>query len=380
MPGPTAELVPAAWSDAVALSDLTKTAVDSTLAEFDEIGREAFLRRYGFGEARRYFLLRDGKRYDSKAIAGVAHGRIDQNHAMLKNSDFTGGEGSVATPLRRIGYEVVVDEAGAEAGRKLDPFAVITARALEQLEGVRSGPYARMPELWASMDDLTASLGSLRSMRARPQIFAKWSLGKGVWAKVPWVALMNRNVTTSTQHGLYIVMLVAEDLSRLYLTLNQGMTELVQEHGQAGAVSLLKDRAAKYRTQVGELEQAGFTLSDAIDLRTDNWRAKNYQPSTIAFAEFTRDDLPSDDKLEALLEPLLAAYDRLAQADNEEPEVTVEDEEDEAEAAPYTLEDALQSVFLGLSFRAERRSMSALTSAPIFKTCLARSSSMARTA
>ena len=58
----------------MAFADITAEAVHSTLVEFDYLGRDAFLNRYGFGQARSYFLVRDGKSYDSKAIVGCAHG------------------------------------------------------------------------------------------------------------------------------------------------------------------------------------------------------------------------------------------------------------------------------------------------------------------
>ena len=30
----------------------------------------------------------------------------------------------------------------------------------------------------------------------------KWSVGKGVWVSVPWIALMHRDETTTTQRGI----------------------------------------------------------------------------------------------------------------------------------------------------------------------------------
>jgi hypothetical protein len=42
-------------------------------AEYDRLGQDEFLARYGFGPARRYLLIPDGKRYDSNAILGVAY-------------------------------------------------------------------------------------------------------------------------------------------------------------------------------------------------------------------------------------------------------------------------------------------------------------------
>ncbi|TBL21756.1 DUF3578 domain-containing protein, partial [Bacillus paranthracis] len=51
------------------------------------------------------------------------------------------------------------------------------------------------------------------------------SVGQGNWAAVPWLAIMNKDITTSTQRGYYIVYLFSEDMERLYLTLAQGVTE-----------------------------------------------------------------------------------------------------------------------------------------------------------
>lgn len=74
------------------------------MAECEELGRDEFLRRYGFGEARTYFLEYDGKRYDSKAIAGVAHKH--EFNAALTSSEFSGGDRTVAAKLNQLGFIV----------------------------------------------------------------------------------------------------------------------------------------------------------------------------------------------------------------------------------------------------------------------------------
>ncbi len=51
------------------------------------------------------------------------------------------------------------------------------------------------------------------------------SVGQGNWAKIPWIAIMDTRITTSTQLGEYIVYLFSEDMSSVYLTLAQGVTE-----------------------------------------------------------------------------------------------------------------------------------------------------------
>ena len=58
------------------LSDLTIPAVSQAIEEFDQLKRKAFLKKYGFGQARGYLVVKDGRTYDSKAIAGAAHGYL----------------------------------------------------------------------------------------------------------------------------------------------------------------------------------------------------------------------------------------------------------------------------------------------------------------
>ena len=58
----------------VSYADLTDPrAVEAALEEFDQLGRWTFLEKYGFGEARDYFLVTDTGRYDSKAIFAAAN-------------------------------------------------------------------------------------------------------------------------------------------------------------------------------------------------------------------------------------------------------------------------------------------------------------------
>lgn len=50
------------------ISDVTRDGVLQALAEYDDVGGEVFLARYGFKPARTYRLVHDGRRYDSKAL------------------------------------------------------------------------------------------------------------------------------------------------------------------------------------------------------------------------------------------------------------------------------------------------------------------------
>ena len=50
------------------------------------------------------------------------------------------------------------------------------------------------------------------------------SVGKGRATKTPWIAILDKEITTSTREGVYIVFLFSSDYEHVYLTLNQGTT------------------------------------------------------------------------------------------------------------------------------------------------------------
>lgn len=89
----------------MAIGDITRTAVELALSEFDTLGRVPFLAKYGFSDAKRYWIAWEGKLYPSKAIAGVAHRHID-GQQLLPSATFTGGEGTVVRRLKQLGFEV----------------------------------------------------------------------------------------------------------------------------------------------------------------------------------------------------------------------------------------------------------------------------------
>ncbi|MFF2009198.1 HNH endonuclease [Streptomyces sp. NPDC058195] len=83
---------------------ITRDSVLKTLTEYDALGRDAFLAKYGFGVARSYVLVHEGREYDSKAVAGVAH-QGDQGRA-LTPGEFSGGKDHAVAWLKRAGFQV----------------------------------------------------------------------------------------------------------------------------------------------------------------------------------------------------------------------------------------------------------------------------------
>src|SRR5689334_15437100 len=79
-------------------------AVREAASEFDRIGRDAFLEKYGFGKARDYFLVIGENRYDSKAIFGAAHGYQFPDLGPLGWKQFSGGALTVERALSDMGF------------------------------------------------------------------------------------------------------------------------------------------------------------------------------------------------------------------------------------------------------------------------------------
>ncbi len=91
----------------MSLSDLTdRNAVILAIHECNEMGRRQFLKKYGFGYARSYFLHYKREEYDSKAIVGVAYGNQFPEQGPLLSKQFSGGEDTVARKLRSLGFQV----------------------------------------------------------------------------------------------------------------------------------------------------------------------------------------------------------------------------------------------------------------------------------
>ncbi|MGK3613405.1 MrcB family domain-containing protein [Bacillus cereus] len=124
------------------------------------------------------------------------------------------------------------------------------------------------------------------------------SVGQGNWAAVPWLAIMNKDITTSTQRGYYIVYLFSEDMERLYLTLAQGVTETTKEEMQK-----IKE---EIREQIHMSQKV--KKDDEIFLGTST-KAKGYSNSTAAYIAYDVNKMPSEAELVEDLEEMLRYYE-----------------------------------------------------------------------
>ena len=286
----------------MALGRLTTGAVLAAVQEFDALGREDFLRKYGFGRATQYALYVEGREYDPKAVAGVAYGVDHPDEGPLPNTAFSGGLALIPA-YQDTGFQVLRRETSPTEVRSL------LERVFASYAEARTRPWGGQDETNKLFRDLERCLSELEPSARRPAVVVKASTGLGNWAAVPWIALLDPRETTSTQSGVYPVLLFREDMTGVYLTIAQGVTVPGAEGQAALASHLGRTAAAVVGSLQSDVAASGFRVGSDIDLRSQGTLARKYQRSTILHKFYDAGDLPDDAAVESDLETVLSAMD-----------------------------------------------------------------------
>ena len=153
------------------------------------------------------------------------------------------------------------------------------------------------------------------------QYIVKGSNGAGRWTTVPWIAIFDKRITESAQRGVYLVYLLNKDKKELYLTLNQGATDVSQNGavsndgklaftgvtGASNAKSLakLRSNAVHIQSIVGSVP---FSTDELIKCG-----APNYDAGAVCYKKYTLEDLPDEQQLYKDLREFVAIYARYAE-------------------------------------------------------------------
>lgn len=133
---------------------------------------------------------------------------------------------------------------------------------------------------------------------------SRGTIGAGVWTKTPWIAVLDKKINATMQEGVYIVYLFSSDMERVYLTLNQGVTNYRDNHGKKETIIYLESTAEKIRKY---FDPQKVTLDNDIILDgTDN--ADLYEKGTIAYIEYKKGQIPTEEELLQDLEYFISVY------------------------------------------------------------------------
>jgi 5-methylcytosine-specific restriction protein B len=163
--------------------------------------------------------------------------------------------------------------------------------------------------LRAQFDNLKQQLAAWATKTNNAILKIKWSMGQGSWAKIPWIALLDERETDTTQHGIYCAYLFRQDMSGIYLTIMQGVTQPIKDKGESEAYSTLRARARELRPLCIKLGARGFMVDEDIDLRADSVLGKDYESAVIAHKLYEAASIPDDAVLLTDLEALISVYD-----------------------------------------------------------------------
>ena len=133
------------------------------------------------------------------------------------------------------------------------------------------------------------------------------SVGKGAWAAVPWVAIYDKNITTSAQKGEYIVYLLSVYDKILYLTFNQGCTELRNKYSKIETIKKLKEKSSFIQEKI---ESRGFSKEN-INLLCEgekNEKAEMYEAGCIFSKAYNIENLPEEFELREDLKNMIDIY------------------------------------------------------------------------
>lgn len=144
----------------------------------------------------------------------------------------------------------------------------------------------------------------------------KGSVGAGRWTDVPWIAVFDKRITNSAQRGVYIVYLLNKDTKELFLTLNQGATDVAQggKDGAEGKSTFtgIASASSKKTTEalIAKAEYIRNEMGKGCKLQHGEIRTGSdaYDAGCIYYKKYKLTDIPDDGALYKDLAEFIDAY------------------------------------------------------------------------
>jgi 5-methylcytosine-specific restriction protein A len=156
------------------------------------------------------------------------------------------------------------------------------------------------------MDKIPSELQKASSLSSNYKF--KGSVGQGNVAEIPHLCIYDLDITNSAMRGYYIVYLFSSDLSRMYLSLNQGWTQYVKEYRSKRGTEEIKKNAKLAQNLLRSLNY--FSL-DPIDLSTKDDLGIGYENGNICSQLYRKSNIPTDADLINDLRNMVGVYQEL---------------------------------------------------------------------
>lgn len=133
--------------------------------------------------------------------------------------------------------------------------------------------------------------------------------GQGGFAKVPWIGILDKDITSSVQRGYYIVYLFNATGKGVYLSLNQRWTEYQKEYGTKKGRQIIQTTALRCRELIHS-SLSGFPHFK-IDLDASTKLVRGYELGHICGKFYPVDSIPQDTGLADDLRGLIGIYEEM---------------------------------------------------------------------
>lgn len=137
------------------------------------------------------------------------------------------------------------------------------------------------------------------------------SVGQINWALayIPWVAILRRDISKSTERGYYVVLLFSQDMQNCFLSLNQGFTQFRKAFGDTIGNKKISQVAS---LAIQTLQPPTDLIAGRLDLSATNTLGKGYESGAIVSRRYGIGDAVSEAQFRDDLIQLLDLYDGLA--------------------------------------------------------------------
>lgn len=134
------------------------------------------------------------------------------------------------------------------------------------------------------------------------------SAGTGNWAEIPWLAVLDKEITSSTRTGYYVVLLFSKDLKKISICLSLGWTQFEEEYGIKEGRLQIKATCTHYAHLLAN-DKTSFISGD-LALGATNNLGKGYEAGSIIHKTYQVSDI-NDENIKQDVEDLLNYYHQL---------------------------------------------------------------------
>lgn len=147
----------------------------------------------------------------------------------------------------------------------------------------------------------------IRDVINNDDLRVKGSIGQGNITTHPWISILNPEITTSTQEGLYVVILFNASFTSFYLSLHQGITYFENKYKKR-KYEFAKKVANYFRE---EITQEGHFSFDEINLETQKGSlGYGYEQTNIVSKKFDINNF-NEEELKESIKQFIDLYDEI---------------------------------------------------------------------